>query len=99
MNNAFFPQDNSVLFRTNSKKPIAKVFFSVHWRGCYLDLCWSIGLTIFVFMLLLSWLLIPLYLWRQRQFIKRSQARTTQSSEGQTIEAEVISKRERLTVA
>ncbi|CUS49069.1 MAG: Integral peroxisomal membrane peroxin [Idiomarinaceae bacterium HL-53] len=93
MNNAFFRRQFSFV-QNKLKEANRQGIFQRALAWLLLGFMLVIGLTIFVFMLLLSWLLIPLYLWRQRQFIKRSQARTTQSSEGQTIEAEVISKRE-----
>ena len=67
-----------------------------------LGLMLFVGLALLVFMLLLSWILIPILLFRHRAKVKAWQQRqqTTQGQAGesgsgqQTIEGEVLHKRE-----
>lgn len=59
-----------------------------------------IGISVMLFLLLLSWLLIPVLLYRYRKNLKAWQQRNQQSpqreqpSSSQVIEGEVISKKE-----
>lgn len=68
-----------------------------------LGLMLFIGVAVLVFMLLLSWILIPILLWRHRARVKAWQQQRQQHTQGQyqqsdsgqqTIEGEVLHKRE-----
>lgn len=68
-----------------------------------LGLMLFIGVAVLVFMLLLSWILIPILLWRHRARVKAWQQQRQQNTQGQyqqpdsgqqTIEGEVLHKRE-----
>lgn len=54
-----------------------------------------IGISIFIVVLLLSWLLIPIHLWRQRRRFQQTQQRGNGTApRGNTIEGDVIDKKE-----
>ena len=88
MNKAFFRrQFEHMQSRFNQAKQ--RGVFARIFAWLMLGVLLVVGLALFVFFLLLSWLLIPIHLWRQRkQFQQRP------PNNGQTIEGDVVDKRE-----
>ncbi|WP_126805506.1 hypothetical protein [Aliidiomarina shirensis] len=78
-------------------------FFARIIAWMVLGLLLVVGLAVFIFMLLLSWLLIPIMIWRGKRRMagyqnqaaaQRQQGRHDSTQKGRVFEAEVIDKSE-----
>ena len=89
-------QWQQVFARSRSGGPLQRI---LAWL--FLGLMLFVGLTILMFMLVLSWILIPIMLFRHRAKVKAWQQRQQQAGTGnaaagshQVIEGEVLQRRE-----